>query len=93
MTVLTVVARSNATSVVVSNLLETIANSQKRDLGLLDVLPEGLGDVGSISIVDTAGTTRENNTLPTQWRKVQPTFTFFFSITTFASTRQEKSSQ
>ena len=69
MTVLTVVARSNTTSVMMSNLLETIANAQKRDLGLLDVLPQGLRNVRSVLVVNTAGTAREDNSLETQTEK------------------------
>ena len=66
MTVLAVVAGSNTTSVVMGNLLETIANTQKRDLGLLDVLPQGLRNVRSVLILNTAGTAREDNSLETQ---------------------------
>ena len=65
MTVLTVVARSNTTSIMVSNLLETIANSQKRDLGFFDVLPQSFLHMRSILIVNTARTTREDNSLET----------------------------
>ena len=94
MTIFTVIAGGNNTTVMMSNLLKTVADTKKRNILLLNKLPQFFRNVRSILFVNTARTSREDNTLfHYEITKKQYTLRFFFSMTTLASTRQENNSQ
>ena len=56
MSIFTVVARGHYTSVVMGNLLETVADAEKGHLLLFDELPQFLRNVGSILLINTRRT-------------------------------------
>lgn len=56
MSIFTVVARGHYTSVVMGNLLETVADAEKGYLLLFDKLPQFLRNVGSILLINTRRT-------------------------------------
>ena len=74
MTVFTVIAGGNDTTVVMSDFLETVADAEKRDILLFNKLPQFFRNVRGIFLVDAAGTARENNTLQNHTREKNDTY-------------------
>ena len=56
MSIFTVVTRSHYSSVVMGNLLETVADTEKRHLLLFDELPQFFRNVGSILLINARRT-------------------------------------
>lgn len=61
LSVLMLEARGNLTAKDVSELLHTVADPQDRNIALLDHLPDFGADMRSAFVVDTGGTTTQND--------------------------------